>query len=199
MPSPVIVVVACYLLCVTSALAVEVKYNPPFLSIEADNEPLESVLLEVTKQTGGRVVGPQAVLNGLVSFKGSSDNVDKLMWKLLRHYNYTLAWSDDGKRIEEVRLMGKGDLVTLSPSSSDNTQLYESGSDTEAAAYISDYEPKPVLDDVVEDALTAEEKVIVETLEAEMLYQEVYDADENTDPTLNEIPDENITVEDVPE
>lgn len=93
--------------------AVKVKYDPPYLSIEAENESLENVLLKVTEQAGGKVTGPQSVFHEWINFEGESNDVRKLLWELLRQHNSTVSWSGDGKHVLEIRLLTAGSTRPL--------------------------------------------------------------------------------------
>lgn len=166
-----IAVAACYLLYATAAVAVEVKYDPPYLSIEAENESLESVLLKVTEQAGGKVTGPQSVLHERINFEGESNDARKLLWKLLRQYNSAVSWSGDGKHILEIRLLKTGGTSTLVPRP-DNA-LYQNTANQKQlpdvnTADIASTKNKVAVELQEHHQLTADEQAVAEAVEAAM-------------------------------
>jgi len=159
---------------VVPAEAVEVTYQPPRLSISADNESLDSVLRALGKQMHIQVNAP-AGLNQAVTVRIVNQPVKRAFRNLLRGKNYVLQWEDGGKRLAALTLITKGTVSSpmLQPEMSidplypeyeqpyvDDTTVYE--------------DPQQFEDTQVyeEPVMTTEEKANEARMEAEMAAEE---------------------------
>ena len=184
MPPYVIAVIAYYFLCANTAIAAEVRYESEVLTIQAQNEPLKGVLLKITEHLGGKIIATNAALQERISFSGSG-KPNTVLWKMLfNHSSYSINWSKDGKHIHEIRLLGKSDAAILPSLVSNNMQQDRQ------------MDPVEPFETMISDEVPIEPEVIEEDLEAQTPPTSE-NTDDLIDPTLSDLPEENILIDEV--
>ncbi len=93
------------------AVAAEVEYQHPDLTIVAKDEPLDSVLKSVSKEMRIFVTAPTG-LNPLVNCDIQSRPLKQAFKTLLGDMSYSLEWKDDGEQLVGLTILsGTGDSV----------------------------------------------------------------------------------------
>jgi hypothetical protein len=94
------------------AVAAEVEYRHPDLTIVAKDEPLDSVLKSISKEMRIFVTAPTG-LNPLVNCDIQSRPLKQAFTTLLGDMSYSLEWKDDGEQLVGLTILsGTGDSVT---------------------------------------------------------------------------------------
>jgi len=162
------------LLVLTSAVpagAVEIVYQPPRLSISANNEPLDRVLRALGKQMHIQINAP-AGLNQPITIRIVNQPVKRALHNLLRGKNYVLQWEDGGKRPVALTLIIKGMVSSpvVQPVMSVNPSPRGYG------------RPQQLIDPV----MVQEEKADEDRLEADEAAEKAFDAERERSIQLDE-------------
>ncbi|GAB5451419.1 MAG: hypothetical protein Hals2KO_17470 [Halioglobus sp.] len=94
-----------------NAVAAEVAYHPPNLTIVARDEPLKSVLTALGKEMHITVTSP-VDLNPIVSSNIQNQPVKKAFSRLLVDLSYSLQWAENGGRLTGLVILNAGEGAT---------------------------------------------------------------------------------------